>query len=199
MLEPLQHAMVFLLDTLFTLYIFIVMLRFLFQLVRADFYNPVSNFVVKATNPLLRPLRKFIPGFGGIDIASVFLLLALEFIKTVSLLFIQGKMGGVIDATLLLKIVIMNTADLISLAIKIFYWSMVIQIIISWIPAIANNPSFGMIFQVVNQLTEPLLSRVRRFIPLIGGLDISPIFGFIFLTLLDITVVGYIKILAASI
>lgn len=194
-LAPLQNALSFLIDSLLSMYIFIVMLRFLFQLVKADFYNPISNFVVKVTTPLLRPLRKFIPGFGGIDFASVFLLLALEFIKTTSVLFIQGKIGAIIDINTVIKILIINTADLTSLAIKVFYFAMLIQVIASWIPALAHNPNLNIIYQ----LTNPLLSRIRKFIPLMGGFDISPIFGFLFLTILDMTVVTYIKIIAASI
>ena len=75
------NAATFLVNTLFGIYILIVMLRFLFQLVRADFYNPVSQFIVRATNPPLRPLRRFIPGLGGIDLAAPILMLALKLME----------------------------------------------------------------------------------------------------------------------
>ena len=74
----LSNAAVYLIDTVFSLYMLLVMLRFLLQVVRADFYNPICQFIVKATNPPLRPLRRVIPGVGGIDLASVILLLVLQ-------------------------------------------------------------------------------------------------------------------------
>ena len=87
-----QGALFFLLDFVFSAYIFIVLTRFVLQLARADFYNPISQFVLKATNPLLKPLRRVIPGYGGLDIASLVLVVVLIILKTVILLSIQ--VGG---------------------------------------------------------------------------------------------------------
>ena len=78
-----QGALVFLLDFVFSAYIFIVLTRFVLQLARADFYNPISQFVLKATNPLLKPLRRIIPGYGGLDVASLVLVIVLIMLKAV--------------------------------------------------------------------------------------------------------------------
>ncbi|PWS15420.1 YggT family protein, partial [Klebsiella pneumoniae] len=76
-----QNAAVYLIELLYGLYILIVLVRFLLQTARANFYNPISQFVVKATNPLLVPLRRIIPGYGGVDIAALVLLYLLQAIK----------------------------------------------------------------------------------------------------------------------
>ena len=88
--QSLQTAGIFLIQTLFDLYILIVMLRFLFQVARADFYNPISQFIVKATNPILMPLRRVIPGFGGFDIATLVVALLLKTIEIYLLLLVIG-------------------------------------------------------------------------------------------------------------
>ena len=80
-MNPLSNAGVFLISTLFGLYILAIMLRLILQMVRADFYNPVSRFIVKITNPPLKPLRRFIPGFAGIDMASVFVMMVLQMLE----------------------------------------------------------------------------------------------------------------------
>ncbi len=81
----------FLFDTLVNLYLYIVIARFVLQVVRADFYNPVSQFIVKATSPLLMPMRKIIPGVGGVDVASIVLLYALVIVK----MLLTGLLFGV--------------------------------------------------------------------------------------------------------
>lgn len=155
----------FLVSTLFSLYILAVMLRFLLQLTRADFYNPLSQFVVKITTPVLRPLRRVIPGWGGVDVAALVLMLALQMLS-VWLVFLLS--GHAIDPVTLLVVAL---AQLVDLTFNVFIFAILIQAILSWITPGTYNPVTSVLFS----LTEPLLRPVRRRLPPIAGFDLSPL------------------------
>ncbi len=177
------NAATFLIETLFGLYILIVMLRFLLHWARADFYNPVSQFIVKATQPPLAPLRKFIPGFAGLDVAAVVFMLVLKFIElwiVTGLLGIAPQVGG---------LAILSIAELLGLLINVFIFSILIQVIISWVNPGMYNPVVGLL----HSLNEPLLTRARRVIPPISGLDLSPIAVIIVLQLVSMLAVAPIR------
>lgn len=176
-------AGVFLIKTLFDIYILMVMLRFLLQWVRADFYNPLSQFLVKVTNPTLVPLRRIIPGLGGVDLATVVLLLLLQ----VTELVLIGLVSGV--SLQPLGLLVMSIADLMSLLLNVFFFSILIQVIISWI----NPGSFSPVIALLHSLNEPLLRQARRMIPPISGMDFSPIAIMIGLQLLTILLVAPIS------
>ena len=163
----------FLIDTVIGLYMLAVMLRFLLQWVRADFYNPLSQFLVTVTNPPLVFLRRFIPGLFGVDFASILLLIVLAVVKIYLIYAISG-LTPQLPGVLLLAI-----GEVIQLGVYVFIFAMLIRVILSWIQPGAYNPVLGLI----NQLTEPLMAPARRFIPPFGGLDISPMLVFIFLYL----------------
>ncbi len=178
-----EHAGVFLIQTLFGLYILAVMLRFLLQWVRADFYNPVSQFLVKVTNPPLKPLRRVIPGFWGIDVAAVVLMLLLQMLE----LFLVGLVVG--QRFHPVGVLVMSVGELLSLAVYVFIVAIIIQIILSWIQPGAYNPVIGL----VNRLAEPLLAPARRLIPPIAGLDLSPLAVLILLQLTLILLVSPVR------
>jgi len=170
------NPIIFLVDTLFGLYILVVMLRLLLQLVRADFYNPFSQFLVKATDPLLRPLRRFIPGWGGIDVASLVLLFILQCVAIVIMAVLQG---GALESIGIVGLILASIAKLVSLLLYIYFFSLIIIALLSWISTGAYNP----ITALMSSLTEPLLRPVRKLIPPIGMLDLS-----IFITILGLVV-----------
>lgn len=155
----------FLVSTLFTLYILVLLLRFLLQLTRADFYNPLSQFIIKVTGPVLRPLRRIIPGWGGIDVASLVAMLVLELVS-VGLMQLLG--GGAIAPGMILRKAI---GELVSLVFSVYIWGILIQAVLSWINPGAYNP----VASVLYSLTEPLLRPARRLLPPIGGIDLSPL------------------------
>ncbi len=182
------NAATFLIETVFFLYILIVMLRFLLQWTRANFYNPVSQFIVKATQPPLAPLRKIIPGFGGLDLAAAVFMFVLKFIELwliTGLLGITPQVGG---------LAILSIAELLGLLVNVFIVSILIQVIISWVNPGMSNPVMGLL----HSLNEPLLAPARRLIPPISGFDLSPIIVFIFLQLVSILAVAPIRDLARS-
>jgi YggT family protein len=158
----------FLIHTLFTLYTAVLMLRLLLALVRADFYNPLSQFLVTVTNPVVVPLRRVIPNVGGRDTASIILLmLALKMLELLLRVLIAG-------ATLSLPILIIAAViELTELLIHIFVFALILLAIISWIaPAQAyENPAVS----ILQDLTRPLLQPVRRVLPPIGMVDLAPL------------------------
>jgi len=157
-----MNAVNFLVNTLFDLYIMIVLLRVWLQVARADFYNPFSQFVIKATQPIVAPLRKVIPAIGAWDTATILLALVVACLKVLVLMLMAGAN---IDP---LIIGISGLFILISEVFKLLFWVLIIRAVLSWISK-GHNP----IEAVMIQLTEPLLAPVRRFMPSMGGLDLS--------------------------
>ncbi len=174
-------AAIYVLQTLGSLYLLIVLLRFILQLVRADFYNPLSQFVVKATKPLLNPLRRVVPGLGGLDLASLVLAILVQLLLMVVTLLLLGY--GVVG--LILPLLIWAVIGVTSLFLKVFYFALIVSVILSWVAPGSYNPAA----QLINQICEPFLMPFRRLLPNLGGLDISPIFAFIALNLADMLVI----------
>lgn len=179
----LDSAGIYLVQTLGSMYLLIVLLRFVLQWLRADFFNPVSQFVVRATQPLLKPLRRLIPGFGGFDLASLVLALLLQTLLSALMLTLSGAGGLVVS--LLPMLLLWSLIAVLALFAKIFFFALVASVILSWVAQGSHNP--GVL--LVNQLCEPLLSPIRRILPNLGGLDLSPIFAFIALNLFDMLVI----------
>ncbi len=163
--DYLRNPIEFLLSVLFGLYILAVLLRFLLQWVRADFYNPLSQAIVKLTNPTLRPLRRVIPGIGGIDVAALVLALALQLILAIILIALRGGQFHP------LAILIWSVGELVALTLNIFIFSLIIQAVLSWVNPGHYNPVSGLL----HKLNEPLLRPARRLIPPFSGLDLSPL------------------------
>jgi len=175
-----NQAGLYLIQLVFSFYILLVLLRLLFQLVRASFYNPISQFIVTFTQPPLQFLRRFIPGLFGIDMAAVVLLLALQILEIYMIAWFQGAspaVGGV---------VVLAVAQLIEFTVYVFIVAIFIRIILSWVNPYGTRHPVG---DLLYSLTEPLLAPARRLIPPIGGLDLSPIAVFVLLQLTLILIV----------
>ena len=114
-MSPVSQVGMLLINTVGSILLLIVMLRFLLQLVRADFYNPISQFIVKATNPVLIPLRRVIPGFGGLDIASLVLAYGVQVIFMAGALLVMGY--GLPWA----NIVVWSLVAIFALIIKVYF------------------------------------------------------------------------------
>lgn len=169
-----------------TFYMTIVLLRFLLQLARADFYNPISQFAVKATNPLLRPLRRIIPGWGGIDGAALVLAVLIQALALFLILVAMNSGIPGINPLTLLVWAVLNVLDLI---VKIYFWSVIAVVVVSWIAPGSNHPAI----QLVAQITEPVMRPVRNIVPSMGGLDLSPIIVFLILNVVSV-VIDHMKV-----
>jgi YggT family protein len=168
-----SNAGTYLIETLFGLYVLAVLLRFLFQLVRADFYNPISQFIVKITNPVLRPLRRWIPSFRGIDTASIALLLLLKMTESWLVALMYGYAPGFAG------ILVLAFADILQILVYVFIVAIFAGVILSWVAPDSYNPAISLI----DRLSEPVLQPFRRMLPPIGGLDFSPFVALIVLQL----------------
>jgi YggT family protein len=180
------EALIYVIQTLGSMYLLIVLLRFILQLVRADFYNPLSQFIVRATQPLLRPMRRVIPSLLGLDMSSLLLAILLQLLLMIVTLTLMGF--GVGDY--LLQLLIWSIISITSLFLKVFFFALIISVILSWVAPHSHNPAA----LLVNQLCEPLLAPFRRLLPNLGGLDISPIFAFITINLIDRFVLGKLAV-----
>ncbi len=158
-----MQTLVFVVTTLIQLYIFVLLLRVWMQWVRADFYNPFSKFVVKATQPIVAPLRRVIPSFGAIDTASV----VVAFIFAIAAI-IFGMWATNLLPILGISILPMGLILLLTYTGKLIFWMILIRAILSWVSQ-GRNPVDYLLYQ----LTEPLMAPIRRIIPAMGGLDFS--------------------------
>lgn len=191
---PLQNALLFTVNTLFNIYISIVLFRFLLQLVHADLYNPISQFVVKVTNPLLRPLQKVIPRIKNIDVSPILVALLLQAVAITLELVIKGfninpsigSLGGLF---------IWSFGALTDTLLVIFLFAIVIQVVASWLQPGQYNSTTA----ILAQITEPLVNPVRRIIPTAGVIDFSPMIVMFVLLLLRTIVPVYIITLGQTI
>jgi len=159
----------FLIQSISTLFLFAVLLRLLLQTVRADFYNPLSQFLVKVTNPLLRPLRRVIPPIGRLDTASVVLALLVQCLALILVLAVSGFAPGN-PLRLLLWSVIGITAQLLNM----YKFAIIALVVLSWIAPYSTHPAATLL----QQLVAPVMAPFRRLLPPIGPIDISPIVVF---------------------
>ena len=195
----LTSPLMLIINTLFDLYILLVLLRFLLQMLRADFYNPISQFIVKMTTPPLRILRRVIPSVAGQDAASIVFCLVLIYAKFLlmrALSIPAVHIGGVmapIESVSYAGLLVFCIADLIALVLTVFLVAVIIQVILSWISPGQYNPIIGL----VQRLAEPVLKPIRKFIPPIGGLDLSPLFGVLLILVAKMLIVPPIIVLGS--
>jgi YggT family protein len=187
----LVSPLMLIINTLFDLYILLVLLRFLLQMMRADFYNPVSQFIVRLTTPPLRLLRRFIPSIGGQDTASVVLCLLLIYAKFIvmrSLSIPAVHIGGVmapIGSVSLAGLFVISIADLVALVLTVFLIAIIIQVIISWVSPGHYNP----VIVLVNRIAGLVIKPIRKFIPPLGGIDLTPLFASLLLLVVKMLIV----------
>jgi YggT family protein len=193
--NPALNAIGFILGILFNLYATVVAVRFVMQVVRADYYNPLSQAVVKLTDPLLVPLRRVIPSFKRYDTASLVLVFAVLLLKMLVFKFLSlGAVPALGQSALvsqipLVKIILLTLLDVIHQFFNVFIFALIIQAVLSWIPGATGNPVHGLVSAIGN----PVLKPVRRFIPTMGGIDLSVFFTIIGLFALRIFLLGTLQ------
>ena len=189
MLNSFSTAGMFLLQSIFDLYIFILLLRIVLQWVNTDSHNPLFVLIAKLTNPPLRPICRVIPSLHGIDLAAILLLLGLEMIKIALLFWLQ------VNATPhLIGLVVLGFAELLHQLINIFFYAIIALTILSWVSPLAHGP----LIEILVRVSEPLIRPVRGILPSISGLDFSPLILIIGLKLLTILLVQPLTQIGAS-
>ncbi len=167
----------YLVQTVTSLFMLAVLLRFLLQLTRADFYNPISQFLIKATNPVVVPLRRVIPSVAGLDMSTLLLAVALQIVAIVVMLLLNG-----FTPPNMLVLLMWSFLGVAGLIVNIFFFALLGMIILSWIAPGSPSPAVMLLYQ----LTEPVMAPFRKLLPPIGGLDLSPILVFILINVIQI-------------
>ncbi len=162
-----QSALIFILRTLFDLYVLVFVLRLLMQWTRIDTRNPFVQFILRVTNPLVMPLRRLLPPIGRLDSATLMALLGLQMLGTALLVQV-----GCIGRPSIVPILLITVLGIVRLILTVYFWTIIIYAVLSWVSPGGYNPGAAL----VSSLAEPLLRPVQRVIPLIGGIDLSPIF-----------------------
>ena len=177
----LLQALITLVQFVIGIYLILVLLRFLFQVVRADFYNPISQAIVTVTNPPLRLLRKIVPGYAGIDWPSIILLISVQALEIgLIALLVTGDMPSP------MALIVLCLAHLIQLTAFLYMFCIFIIVVVSWI----NPGAYNHLTVLLYQLTAPIMRRVRRRIPTTGGLDWSPMIVLLGIFLIQALVVA---------
>ena len=172
-----NEIITYLMQTLLSLLLLAMLLRFLLQLVRADFYNPISQFLAKVTNPLVLPLRKIIPSYANLDLASLLLALLLQMAGIATLLLLNG-----VGLPSIVQLLVWSALGITGLLVNIYFFALLAMIILSWVAPGSKNPAIYLLYQI----TEPVMAPLRKVLPSMGGLDFSPILVFILINVIQI-------------
>lgn len=175
-----SQALILVITNLGGLYIGAIMLRFLLQAARADFYNPICQALVKITSPLLNPLRRVVPGWRRLDIASLVLALVLSSLATMLMVYSTG------NSLPIGRMVSWAVVGLISLTMDIYFWSMVVMVIASFIAPMSGHP----ILLLIYQLLQPFYKLSHRILPPMGGLDFTPLLLMLAIKVVEILVLN---------
>ncbi|WP_101758547.1 YggT family protein [Oceanicoccus sp. KOV_DT_Chl] len=176
-MDALREIANLLIQTFFNLYILALLLRLLLQLSKADFYNPISQFMVKVTQPVVAPTRRMIPSVGRIDSATLVIVLLLQMLATTALVLIQGY-----PIPNPVSLAIWGVLGTLGMVINIYFVAIIASIILSWVAPGSYNPTI----LLLHQLTEPVMAPFRKLLPSMGGLDLSPIFVFLAINIFQI-------------
>lgn len=176
-----SSAIVFIVNTVTSLYLLVLLLRFWLPWLRADFRNPLAQGILRLTSPLVVPVRRIVPSFGRLDMATILVAFIIQYLTIMLLLLIQGYSADIapIAVTAVVKLAV--------LSVNLFVYAIFIRIILSWISGGGYNPATA----IITTLTEPVLRPFRRLLPPLGGFDISPIFAIILLVAATIIINGF--------
>ena len=153
----------FLVDALFTFFVFLLLLRFHFQWLRVPFRNQVGEFVLVSTSWMVMPARRVVPGLAGLDLATLLLAWLLQGLS----LWLQAEIRGVDPG--LLGLAFVSLIDLVRYSLYILVAAVIIQVVFSWM-----NP-YTPVAPVLDALTRPFLRPLRRFVPPVANFDLTPL------------------------
>jgi YggT family protein len=182
----LATPLIFLIDTVFSLYIFALLIRFLLQWCGADPRNPISQFLIRITHPPLKVLRRLIPSIGRVDTACILLMITMQTIASYLIVMVRG------EAVPLGVISVLALSQLVELILNVYFYAIIIRSLLSWFNPSGYNPAISLLFS----LTEPLLYWSRRLLPPTGGIDLSPLVPLVVIQLLRMMVLPPLQELA---
>ncbi len=179
--EPFSSAALFLINLVFTLYVYILLVRLLLQIQYANYYNPISQLVIKLTNPIVKPLQRILPGIKGIDFAILVPIYILSLLRILIVTYVGYQTFPQIIGMLLwgLTYILDQLAD-------VFFFSLIIGAILSWV----QNTQTASVAEVMYLINKPILNPLRRLIPTFSGMDFTPLIGLVLIKLIDILVIN---------
>jgi len=179
--DNVTQALVFVVNAVAQLYLFVLLLRILLPWLGADYRNPITQAILKITSPVVVPLRRIIPPVGRVDTATLLVAFIIQYLLILLILLIFGRTADV--GTIALTAVV----DLVLLLLRLFVFAIIIRVILSWISPGGYNPALA----IIHALTDRVLLPFRRIIPPLGGLDLSPLVAIILITAVTIVVAGF--------
>ena len=179
----LTNACLFLIKTLCDIYLLILMVRLILAYAQANYFNPIVRLIIIATQGLVEPLRRFIRNYRRIELSTLAILIIVEMIK---IILISALTIGIPNVMLIFEWAILET---IKLLLETFFYAILLQAIMSWFQT-GDTPAT----QILQQLSAPVLRPLRRIIPTLGGIDITPIPALFLLQLILICLGGWSKI-----
>jgi YggT family protein len=186
-MTALREALLFLISTLFDMYLFLLVIRVLLAYAGANYFDPITQFIVRCTDFAVKPLRRLIPNMHGIEVSSLILILALEFIKYLLIASLN------LDALSIPGLFIMGFADMLKIILQTMFYAIILQAILSWVQP--GSPINNLLYKI----NAPIMRPVQRLCPVVGGMDISPIPAMIIIQLLIILVVNPIMALGLGV
>lgn len=186
-MSAIYEALLFLVSTIFDLYIFVLVIRVLLAYAGASYYDPITQFIVRCTDMLVKPVRRFIPNVRGIEVSTLVIIFALEIIKyTLITVLTGGKFG-------LLGLSIIALADTLKMILQTLFYTIILQALLSFVQP--NSP-FSVTLYKIN---APILRPIQRLCPTVGGMDISPIPAMLLLQLTIILLVNPLMALGVGV
>lgn len=173
-------AIVFIVNTLAQLYLFVLLLRLWLPWMGADFRNPIAQAILKITSPVVVPVRRMVPPVGRLDTATVVVAFVIQYMTMLLVLLINGWSAG------FMAIAVTSAVDLVLLSLRLFVFAIIVRVILSWFAPPGYNPAMA----IIHTLTDRVLRPFRRVLPPLGGIDLSPLFAIILLTAATIMLAG---------
>ena len=159
------QALYYIIQAIGQLMLFLLLARFWLPWFRADFRNPIAQGILRLTSPIVVPVRRVLPSVGRLDTATILVAYVVQFLLITVLVAIQGRaFNGV-------SIAIVAAIELVILSLNLFFFVILIRIILGWFAPATHNP----LTMMLHSLAEPILAPFRRWVPPMGGIDISPI------------------------
>lgn len=176
-MQALSSIATLVIQTFASLYLLFIVLRFLLQLARADFYNPISQAVVKITNPPLIPLRRVVPSIFGLDMACIVLAILVSFVAIELNFFAVTQ--SIVNPLVALAWAAIGT---FAFTAKIIFFALIISIIVSFVAPQSYHPAL----MLINQLLDPIRAPFQKILPPMGGFDLSPILVILAIKIIEI-------------
>lgn len=179
-MQPIMNALIFLIKLACIFYVYILITRFFMQKMKAQYWNPISQFVIKITDPVIKPLQRLIPGFKGYDLAIVAAMIILQLVQ----LYLVALLASAALLPFFVSI-IFSLVAILDHMVDFFFWVVIIAVISSWIPQAQHQPAV----QIAQLFSSPVLNRVRGLLPAMAGIDFSPALVIVGIKLIDILVI----------